>query len=237
MSELGPDSQPPQPVAGPPAPLEPARPVRWTRAGRLGTALCFGATVLVTVSLFLPLYIATIRFPQFVDVASGQRLILTSWGTRVEFLEAARVNADTGSGPFNGIPLLFAAAVLLTAAMLGVIVAARPSSTRFGRFRRLTTTVGAAFLAGTVWTIDQQVLSLAQNIRRVGQETTAEGAIGTGFWLQGLSVVLAIAAAVVTWRMARQDDDREREEPETLPMGIPVLVHRLPDAPVDKPEP
>jgi hypothetical protein len=232
MSEPGPDPQPPPPArpepdlaVEPPEEPEPGPVGRWSRAGPVGAMLCFAAAALTMLGAFQDLFTA-----QPVGPGSRESVIITSWDIRIEINEVAR--SDTSGAPPNGAPLMFAVVVLLAAAVLGMLAATRPSRPRLGWVSGLTAVIGAAFLAAVVGTIGAQEVWWH---RALGTESL-DGGFGPGFWSLIAATGLAVVAAVVVWRPAvARPEPQQREEPETSPVGIPVVVRRLPDAPPDHP--
>jgi hypothetical protein len=182
----------------------------------IGALASLGAAALTMIGMLQDLLTAKIF---------TQTITITSWDIRVE------TNGGPGGGmtggPFNGVPLLFAVVVLLAAAVLGMLAAARPARTRFGRASALAAVVAAAFLAGTVATIGMQVLGWMDAFTI--PDNPDQVTVGPGFWTLVVGVGLAIAAAVTTWRQAGPEP--ARVEPDTPRLGIPVVVQRLPDEP------
>jgi hypothetical protein len=197
----------------------------------VGAVLCFGAAVLTMIGTFQDLLTAQNHIgPQ------RRTIVITNWDVRVETNGVSEPEAE--GAPLNGVPLLFAVAVLLAAAVLGMLAATRPSVRRFGRASGLTAVVAAAFLAATVATIGAQVLWWL-GIFRPSDDAPADVqesstvTVGPGIWTLVIGVGLAAAAAVTAWRQAQSEPPRV--EPDTPRLGIPVVVRRLPDASPDEP--
>jgi hypothetical protein len=193
------------------------------RVAVLGALLCLTAAMLTMIGMFQQLFTAQIA----VGPGARQRVTISSWDFRNEFDGIPA--ADGSDILINGVPLAFAVAALLAAA-LGLLVAARRSAARLARVSRLTALVGATFLAATVGTVGVQELfwlDVFQPPNSTGPDFRA--AVGPGFWSLVTGAAVALVAAVVAWRSGRLVP--RREEPETPQLGIPVVVRRLPDEP------
>ena len=196
------------------------------QAGMLGALLCLAAAVLTAIGAFQDLAIVeTFGGPQ------QQTFIITGWDARI-VTDGVPESVTTGGAPRNGVPLLFAVAVLLVVAVLGRLGTVR----RFGRISGLVTVVVATFLAATVVEIGVQALwwvDVVQPTPYEGVSVRVTAAFGPGLWLLVAGAGMAVAAAVVAWR--RTGPDTERVEPDTPRLGIPV-VRRLPDEPHQPPD-
>lgn len=186
----------------------------WTWPGYrqwLGAPVCLLAAGLTLAGAFLPLFVSTIRlgYPNSVLTVT-----VTGWGVRAT-ANGLPDRAPDISVALNGIPLLLAAALLLLAVV-----------------RRGFALAGAAFLAGAVLTVYVQERIWPDTFRPTGVAATVPNmtidlAVGKGFHVLVAAVVAAGTAAVLAARPARSGP---REEPETPPLGVPVVV-RLPDEP------
>jgi hypothetical protein len=158
-------------------------------------------------------------------------LKITSWDIRAD---AGGQAIPSGLVPDNGAPLVLGATILLSAALLGLVANALPARLGIGRANILLAAAGAAFLAGTTFSLGMQELSWMELFApRVVQSEDVRGTIGPGFWLLVVATVIALASPVLAWLPAQARP--ERDEPETPPFGTPVaVVHRLPDAPPDE---
>jgi hypothetical protein len=230
MTEIEPNVEPPQPdpvVYSPPAEPAPKRPI-WRP---IGVLLCFAASILTLLGSFMTLFRATVQFGQNSQLV----LTITAWDIHAE--SAGRA-VPAGSTPDNGAPLVFAATVLLAAALLGLLATAVPVRVGIGRANIVLAAIGAAFLAGTVWTIGMQELAWREAFgsRLAISDTDNAVSVTVGYWLLVIAAVVALASPVFAWLPARARS--AREEPQTPAFGVPVpvVVHRLPDAPADKPE-
>jgi uncharacterized membrane protein YccF (DUF307 family) len=232
MAEPKADPQP-SPNSEPPAQPDPVPLAQWNRFGVVGALLCLGAAVLTAIGSFQALYAVD------VESVSGlwrQGRVVTSWDFELTTNGVPDPDSEAIGAPLNGVPLMFAVAVLLATAVLGMLVAATPaSSSRFGLAHRIAAVIAAVFLVATVWSVGMQELWY-QDVLRPPDETSIKSTtqVGAGFWLLVAGAMLALVAAVVAWRPARADV-WEREEPDTPVLGIPVVVRRLPDAPPDRP--
>ncbi|MBK1788293.1 hypothetical protein [Prauserella cavernicola] len=157
--------------------------------GIIAAVLLVLAAALTVVGTFQPLFSGRVT-------ALGQpgfELKLTGWGVDTDAPQ------QNGGVPLNGLPLVFAAALLLGAAGLCLLPALR-------RAAGLLTAVATAFLAGAGWVVAMQVLSWIDTFRST--EASAEAAlqvdtttsVGLGTWLFAGALVLAIAATVFALR-------------------------------------
>lgn len=201
----------------------------------LGALLCFGAAVLTLAGSFLALFTSELRFGQ---VATERLTItITAWDLQAEAV--GQPNPDVGSVPANGLPLAFAAAVLLAAAVLAILTAAAPSRGGIGRASAVTAMAAGAFLTGTVWAVGMQELGWQDTYgpTRLPEELIVETSVGIGFWL--LVVAVAAAVAAIVFSLVPLRAKVPRVEPETPVLGIPsigdAVVTRLPDEPPKEP--
>jgi hypothetical protein len=217
----------------PPQPVRPARPLN--RASVVGALLCLAAAVLTTIGTLQVLITIDVRYANI----QSFRMVITAWEQRLENADPALINPDTAA-PSNGVPLLVGTALLLVAAVLLASGAIRPAAGNWrGRAGVLTAVAAAAFVVATAGNIALQVRwwaaiwDLPDEVDGGGGKAT----VGPGLWTSSLAAVLAVAAAVVAviaWRAAPRAAASERTEPDTQPLGIPVLVRRLEDAPPDE---
>jgi hypothetical protein len=223
------ESPPLEPLRAPPPPPARDRRVLLRPAGAL---LSFGASLLTLLGSFMALLTGEFR----VQGESRLSVTVTSW-------EMQSVNAGGLSGPaadapvpMTGAPLMFAAAVLLASALIGLFAAASPGSAGVVRLSGIISAVGAAVLLGTVWTIGMEELYWKKSFESAAgggedPDFTISFDTGTGLWLLVGAVVLAVAAAVLSWLAERATRPVwVREEPDTPRFGVPVVV-RLPDEP------
>jgi hypothetical protein len=228
---------PPQPVLGapvypPPGPgsAYPSPPAERPRRALLrptAAVLLFAAAIATLFGTFLDLFAGRILFRGEERVA----LVISAWDASATERGAA---AEAGGVPANGAPLVVAAAILLVAAVVGVLAAAAPGAPRIVRASGLLAPVATAFLIGTVWTVGMEVANWVGSFRPVETPATAgsvraEVNVGNGFWLLLGGATAAVAATVVVWWAGLAGRVRSRrEEPETPRYGFPVVV-RLPD--------
>lgn len=203
--------------------------------------LFFAAALLTLFGSFMTLGTGTYRF----QTEPMTSVTITSWEMTIEQpgggVTGLSLSSSVDPVPMSGVPLMFAAVVLLAAAVLGLLAAAAPGSLGIARLTGITAAIGAALLVGTAWTVGMEMLYWAESFRltdsRVPNDFATSFTMGTGFWLLAAAVVAAVGAAVVAWRASRVSQPamaREREEPETPRFGIPVVV-RLPDEPQQEP--
>lgn len=214
-----------EPEPAPPPEPEPTPPAPGRGAGTAGALFLLGAAALTLFGTFQNLVIA-----RYIP-GSPQAYVISYWDVRVE-----NDTSETAPGgvPFNGVPLLVAVALLLAAAVLGILAATRSSGARLGRTSGLVAVIGATFLTGAVATIAAQEVWWLNLFAMDNTPTGASGTAatpGAGFWLPVVAVGLAAVGAVMAWRQGRSQPGRV--EPDTPPLGVPVVVRRLPDAPPD----
>lgn len=214
-------AQPDPALLGPPAPRR--RPWRL-----LSVLLLFAASILTLVGSFQTLFTA--------QVTEDTSVVVTSWDITAE---SAGRSISAGGVPDNGAPLVFAATLLLAGALLGLVANAAPARIGIARANILLAAAGAAFLAGTTWTVGMQELNWLElfgpRFSSVRADPGTGTSIGTGFWLLLVGTVIALGSVVLSWVPARAQHDRI--EPETPRFGIPTaaVVHRLPDVPPEEP--
>jgi hypothetical protein len=191
--------------------------------------LLFAAAIATLVGTFLDLFAGRIVFRGEERVA----LVISAWDASAT---ERGVPAEAGRVPTNGAPLVVAAAILLIAAVVGVLAAAAPGAPRVVRASGLLAPIATAFLIGTVWTVGMEVATWVSNFRPVETPVTAgsvraESSVGNGFWLLLGGAVAAVVATAAVWRAGFAGRVLSwRQEPETPRYGIPVVV-RLPDDP------
>lgn len=201
------------------------KPAGW--AGMIGALLCLAAAALTMVSMFQDLVVVqTVSGPENVTFR------ITLWDVQIVSDGATQAALESGgpSAPQNAVPLMFAVAMLIAAAMLGMFDRAR----RLSRAGGLAAVIAATFLTAAVavvitqalWWMD--VLEPGPILPREGVDVTTTVDAGLAVWALVAGVALAITAAVLIWRQPGAEP--ERTEPETPRIGIPV-VRRLPDEP------
>lgn len=201
-----------------------------SRTGPLASGLFGAALLLVLLGSILPLFRAVFQESlQVVDLVGVGAWRFTS--TSRILVPSHPQNTRVVPSPFPmGYPLVIAGLLVLAAACLVVRAGWRPSSLRPAR---LVGVVGATFLTGLVFALGmfelawQSVLSApGGNVARVGP---AAGP-GQGFWLLVVAAMVAIAGAVLTFRMrpvepAQPADQWGEQDPEPaadVPPGQPA---------------
>ncbi len=225
---------PHEPVTAPPQPAKDRR-VLLRPAGAL---LSFGASLLTLLGSFATLLTGEL----LVEGEPRLSVIVTSWEMRSDETGATQLfgtDAADAPVPMTGAPLMFAAAVLLISALVGLFAAASPGSAGVVRLSGIASAVGAALLLGTVWTIGMEELYWKKTFESFGggqdPGITISFSTGPGFWLLVGAVALAIGAAAVSWLAERVTRPVwVREEPDTPRFGVPVVM-RLPDEPPKEP--
>lgn len=223
MTELGagPEQQPysPAPYFPPPVPR-----ARWHRPAVVGAVLCAVATALILVGSFAPLFSADSTGSNGVGVSMS----ITAWDFDVTAIGTTQPTTRAGAVPTNGVALVLAAAILFSAALLGVVAGSQPANASARRLSGVASVAGAAFAAGTTVTVAMQVSSWFDSFRPFGTLATGPSStdlgVGFGFWLVVVGAVVAVGAAAFAWRSPRVT---------TIPAyyGFPV-VNQLPDNPV-----
>jgi len=235
MSDLGPESATqlaPEAAPDPPQPDPPSRP--WYRTYAAAALFCLAAAVLTGISALQVLLTVHVWF------GDGQRLtqVITAWEMRYTSsgLRFEPAPAMPQPVPLNSVPLLVGAALLLVAAVLLAFGAVRAMANRQpGRAGALVAVVAAVFVVATVGNIALQMQWWSTPFREPSPDPGSglDAVVGPGLWTALVAAVLAVAAAVVAWRAKLGPAEAARVEPDTPVLGIPVLVHRLPDAPPD----
>jgi hypothetical protein len=197
----------------------------------VGALLCFAAAVLTMIGTFQDLVV--VENIGNIAGSRNQTYIITLWEFRVEINGVVDTGEVAGLTvmPQHGVPLLFAVALLLAAALLGMLPSARPAARRFG----LITVIAAAFLTAAVAMVVVQAMWWQEIFRppvapREGVDVEVTVGAGPALWTLIAGAALAIVAAVMAWRQPRPGP--ERVEPDTPRLGFPVVV-RLPDEPQD----
>jgi hypothetical protein len=245
-ADTGPQPEP-EPEPEPETQPEPP-PKGWNRRGLLGAVLGLAAVGATLIGSFLKLCTAQLSF----GASPQEVLTVTSW----------RVDPSTQFDPLlavsNGIPLVFGA-VLVGFGAVAALFAAPPSAPlAMRRLARVLVAIGAAFLAGSVWTVGMQVSSMVDSFESLGRDEgfrglTVSAEVGSGFWLLLGAALAAIVAMVLTllppsagrrakraaaagggaivWQL-EDEDTQERVEPPTPGEAFPML-----DEPLDLPQP
>jgi hypothetical protein len=194
MTEPGPVPAP-IPAAQPVPAWPPTPPPSRVRPATVGALLAVAAAVLVIVGSFLPLFIAEVRAAAGV----GLTITITSWDFQAKAASGLGPASRYGATAINGIPLVFGAVTLLIGGVLAFLAAARRSTPATSLAAALITALGAAFLAGTAWTIGMQVISWFDSFRPTGSATGVDLDAGIGLWILLLAAAAAITAASQTW--------------------------------------
>lgn len=182
-------------------------------ARRVAAVLAATASVSTVVGSALPLFTATLDGGQ-----SPMELTITPW--TIEIVGGYAL----GGAPANGVPLLFAAALLAFAAFWCRSAGRPGAKPRTVRVAGAATVAGGAFLACAVWMV---VLQVRYWDRTFGPQDVGEGfQVGgetsylAGLWLLVVAGVLGVGAAVFA----------------TLP-GTPVASVVVPEVDPDAPTP
>jgi len=202
-------------------------------AGRLRGLAILGAVaagLLVLVATFATLCTAVL------PTARNQAELtfeLTNWGVESNWDD--EIATDLFVAPDTGYPLVFCAVVLFAAG----VVSGAARSTPGARAAGLLTAVGAALLVGVAWSVGMVVLPFgdAFDLQRDGAPV-AELSAGSGLWLLGAAVVLAVGAAVAAFLRGREEHVPPEADLATPALGFPVPV-QLPnqDPPPSAPAP
>ncbi len=162
------------------------RDVLASRRRLFGAVLCVAAMVLTVVATFLPLAIGGIT-----SGGETEQLEFTSW------VDPSYEGEDSSTPKF-GIPMVFAAAVLLVAA-LTLLVSALPSvRLGTGRAGASLSLAGSAMLVGVTWGITLYVSFVIEVVEASeGPREQVDLGFGAGFWLLVAGLVLAVAATVL----------------------------------------
>jgi hypothetical protein len=178
------------------------------RLRQIGSAGWIGAAALAVVGSFLPLY------EQNFGIRNA--FAVTVWGFESD---AIGEPGDELGFPAIGAPLVIAVALLVAAGLFGLASTRLHPASGPVLAARLLGTGGAGLLAGTVSIILLFTDALG-GLPDGASATAATRATGFGTWLLMAAVLLA-AAAIVLLLVPRLG--RRGEEPETPPMGIPIV--------------
>lgn len=163
----------------------------------LGAAAAVVAAVLAVVGSFLPLVSGQLKqgnSVMFTISVSGWTLSGTApSGTPL---------TTFGGAAQNGIPLTIAAAFLIVVALLILVAAPRLAPPVLRSAAVAGGAVALAFFTGILITVGVQAANFVNTIRPVGAAAgtagySASAGLGTGFWLELVAGVLAIAAVVL----------------------------------------
>lgn len=173
----------------------------------LAPVLAGVATALTVVGTFLPFF--RTEQPVGLEPSGIAQTTLRAW--RIDYSFPGQGEMTSPSAPL-GVPLLLAAAILLAAAVLGVVTR-RPA--------RRTALVGAAFLAGAVCTIAVQgIRSLFENS---GLQVSTTPLAGT--WVLLAAVAVAAGAALSQWGVRGwADPEAAYADTPTPPSGVVITV-------------
>ncbi|RSM72799.1 hypothetical protein DMH04_41985 [Kibdelosporangium aridum] len=187
------------------------QPTHWpvARLRLMGSGLWILAGALAVLGSFLPLVEHSVR--QAPTSTRGEELRVTLWGL---------TTTSSANDPFPqfGIPVVIAAVLLAAAAVLGLTSTRLHPASGPVLAARLIGTAGTGLLIGAI----AQPLALF----RVFSDESFLGpffepdAPGLGTWLLLVSCLLGITAIVL---MLVPKIAKRGEEPETPPMGIPVV--------------
>ncbi|MCT2587283.1 hypothetical protein [Actinophytocola gossypii] len=187
-------------------------------AGRLRGLAILGtvaAGLLVLVSTFVNVFTLELS----VSGSNMEATVhLTNWG--VETTVGSEIAPNLLLAPHTGYPLMFCAAVLLGAA----IVSATARSSAATRVAGLLSAVGAAFLAGVVWSVVLMASRLSEmfDFLPPTDDRTVSTSAAPGLWLLGGAVGLALGAAVAAFLRGREEPVLPEADLATPPMGFAV---------------
>ncbi|MEU3269602.1 hypothetical protein ABZ639_02085 [Saccharomonospora sp. NPDC006951] len=175
----------------------------------LVAALCVLATALTVAGSFVPLFSGELSLRGTRQLSIG----ITAWGFDTD------APAQEGGVAVNGVPLVFAALLLLVAAAL-VVFTARGGARRGAG--AVSVAGAAAFLAGTVWTVGMQAASWVDTFRPTGDaagdsDVGVDAGLSAGMWLLIAAAVLALAGAALALLPSGK-----RVEPVTPRYGFPA---------------
>lgn len=179
------------------------------RRRRVSTACVLFAALAVVGSMFVGLY----RGSLVINGQSVYAVEVLSWGSVL----------GAGPGPEQprmGFPLVFAALLLLAAAVTTRLA-------REGRVADVVTAVGLAFLVGVVWSLGMQIAAFVDSMRVVGLvdvQVSVDWGFGPGMGLLLVAVGFAGAATVFAFLPQRttEPEDPYQADLATPPFGFPV---------------
>ncbi|PWV80323.1 hypothetical protein SAMN05421630_109199 [Prauserella marina] len=176
--------------------------------------LCVLAAALTVAGSFIPLFSGELSLLGTRQLSIG----ITAWGFDTD------APTREGGVAVNGVPLVFAAVLLLVAAAL-VLFTARASGAARRGLGAASVTGAAAFLAGTVWTVGMQAASWVDTFRPTGDaagdsDVGVDAGLSAGMWLLIAAAVLALAGAA--WALVALLPAGERAEPVTPRYGFPA---------------
>lgn len=167
---------------------------------------------------------------------SGSSFELTSWGQTV-LRQGEEVDSPV-QGPWLGLPIVVAAAVLLAAGLIGVGALLSGSDPGL-RWSTGMAGAGAAVLLGAVWSVAMEVKSLSDQFASINTTVgrsdyyDVQSGVGKGLWLILLGAVLGIAAVAVgliarhrigpDWLRPAGPEPIEDNAPATPSFGVPVI--------------
>ncbi|TNC28705.1 hypothetical protein [Amycolatopsis alkalitolerans] len=165
----------------------------WFGTRLLGVLACAVAAALAIAGSFLPLVSGQLSL----GGSAAMRLTVTGWKLTAEGVPPALTGGGVAQ---NGYPLTVSGALLIIAAIFGLIAAIRTAPAGARSLAVLSGAVAAAFLAGTVATVAVEAANVLDTLRPAGAGAGGSGfgaSLGAGFWLELVAVVLAIAAVVL----------------------------------------
>jgi hypothetical protein len=180
---------------------QPLQPPRWpvARLRLFGGGAWIIAAGLAVGGTFAPLLEQRLR---------NSTTVITAWGA---------ADQDIDFFPDFGIPIVVAAVLIVIAAALALTSTRLHPASAPVLAARMTGTGAAGLLIGSTATL---YLVTTLFIRSNGTTTTSGITIGLGMWLMVGGSVVALVGSVLMLvpKIGRQDPD-----PETPPMGIPIV--------------
>jgi hypothetical protein len=182
-------------------------PVRWHHTRHAASALSFASAALTLVASFLPLYSTTLSINGLgVDTVDPIVASATAWGVDVTGSPGPTV-PDAGAVLMSGYPLVFACFILVAAAVVSWFAAIPGALPVAHRTAAMSVGIGAAFLAGTVWTVSLQSMAVIDSVTQVsdaGVGIDVSATFGVGHWLLLTAALLAAVATVLVLIPARE---------------------------------
>jgi hypothetical protein len=187
---------------------------------QLGVLLLVASAAMAVVGTFLPLHWVGSVYGDRAEARFG--FTTTSWRVTTG---SAETDADAllGQSPQYGVPIVFAALLLVVAAALVFL----PEHQRLAA--RYTAVGGAGLLVGSVWTTGMVVLS-AMSQKDLSEQSGYTEEVREGTWLLIAAAVVAVVGVVLIH--SRRAEPRpegpmvywvgEDEDLDTPPFGMPV---------------
>ncbi|MBP2322482.1 hypothetical protein JOF56_002867 [Kibdelosporangium banguiense] len=176
---------------------------------RLGAFFALPASVLLILSLILPLFVATVSMP---GVMAEMTTTIYAWGFADDRPKMSDGNL-LQELPMHAYPMVLATLMFIVATVIAFVRAG-------GRSAGLWLTAAAAFVAGMAATVIPQVVSwFAFYSPLMPEQEMGPGdgpALGLGFWALMASAVLAVTSAVLTVKAAPRSETTEVPAPANV---------------------